>query len=59
MLSTLDQAADKLRDIPCPRCRHLGGLAIMYCGPEPGDCDYFGNCSNCGYLFASIARPPR
>ncbi len=48
---TLDEAVATLREVPCPRCLSLGGLAIMVCGPGRAECDSVGQCSNCGYTF--------
>ncbi len=48
---TPDEAVAKLREVPCPCCLSLGGLAIMVCGPGRGECDWVGQCSSCGFKF--------
>lgn len=48
---TPNEAVAQLREVPCPRCFSLGGLAIMMCGPGRGQCDWVGQCSTCGYRF--------
>lgn len=48
---TFDEAATKLKEVPCPLCLSLGSLAIMICGPGRGDCESIGHCSTCGYKF--------
>lgn len=48
---TPDEAVAKLKEVPCPRCLSLGGLAIMMCGPGRGECEWIGQCAGCGYKF--------
>ena len=47
----LDDAVAKLRELACPRCLRLGGLAINGVQPGAGDCEWVGLCSSYGYRF--------